>query len=91
MGGETVEARLAGRMQAAQEGDAVAYQQLLRECVPVIARTARALGLPPDRVEDVVQETLLTSTGRAQPTIRRAPFCPGCAPSPAAARSTPPA
>ena len=76
MGGETVEERLAGWMQAAQEGDAVAYQRLLRECVPVIARTVRALGLPPDRVEDVVQETSLT-IHRARRDLRSArPFLP---------------
>ncbi|HST73774.1 MAG TPA: sigma-70 family RNA polymerase sigma factor [Acetobacteraceae bacterium] len=76
MGGETVEARLAERMQAAQEGDAVAYRQLLRDCVPVIARTVRGLGLPPDRVEDVVQETLLT-IHRARATYDPArPFLP---------------
>jgi RNA polymerase sigma factor (sigma-70 family) len=76
MGGETVEERLAAGMQAAQEGKAVAYQRLLRECVPVIARTVRALGLPPDRVEDVVQETLLT-IHRARATYDPArPFLP---------------
>jgi RNA polymerase sigma-70 factor (ECF subfamily) len=76
MGGETVEARLAAWMQAAQEGDAVAYQRLLRECVPVIARLVRALGLPPDRVEDVVQDTLLT-IHRARATYDPArPFLP---------------
>ena len=54
------EARLAPLMRAAQDGDAAAYRALLRDCVPVIAATARRAGLPPDRIDDVVQETLIT-------------------------------
>ncbi len=57
---ETVEARLARLMVAAQQGDAPAYQALLRDSVPVIAATARRQGVAPDRVEDVVQEVLIT-------------------------------
>ena len=54
------EARLAPLMRAAQDGDAAAYRSLLRDCVPVIAATARRMGLRPDRIDDVVQETLIT-------------------------------
>lgn len=47
-------------MAAAQDGDQVAYARLLREAVPflraIVARQHRA----PDRVEDVVQDVLLT-------------------------------
>lgn len=54
------ELRLAPLMRAAQDGDAAAYQALLRDCVPFIAAVARQRGLPADRVDDVVQETLIT-------------------------------
>ena len=49
----------AGLMAAAQGGDKVAYGQLLRECTPLIRRVVRR-GLAPDRVDDVVQDVLLT-------------------------------
>ncbi len=54
------ESRLARLMAAAQRGDAPAYQALLRECVPVIAAAARRQGVAADRVDDVVQEVLIT-------------------------------
>ena len=63
-------------MKAAQDGDAVAYQRLLRDCLPIIAGTVRAQGVPPDRVDDVVQDTLLT-IHRARATYDPArPFLP---------------
>lgn len=47
-------------MAAAQEGDARAYDALLRECLPLLRATCRArLGASQD-VEDAVQEALLT-------------------------------
>ncbi|MBV9628974.1 MAG: sigma-70 family RNA polymerase sigma factor [Xanthobacteraceae bacterium] len=46
-------------MRAAQAGDRSAYAALLRECVPVIRRVA-ARRAPADRVDDVVQDVLLT-------------------------------
>jgi DNA-directed RNA polymerase specialized sigma24 family protein len=52
--------RLAGLMRAAQDGDHAAYQAVLRACVPQAAATARRNGVPPDAVDDVVQDTLLT-------------------------------
>ena len=52
--------RLAALMAAAQEGDAASYKNLLRECLPIVATAARRQGVPPDRVDDVVQEVLLT-------------------------------
>lgn len=57
--GDEMEARLAPLMRAAQDGDAASYQALLRGCLPVIAVIARQQGLSPDRVDDVVQETLI--------------------------------
>lgn len=47
-------------MAAAQAGDRVAYEKLLRECIPVIRRVARRQGVQVDAIDDVVQEVLLT-------------------------------
>ncbi|MCW5695261.1 MAG: sigma-70 family RNA polymerase sigma factor [Bauldia sp.] len=47
-------------MIAAQGGDQVAYRALLSAAVPVVRRVARAIGVPPASVDDVVQETLLS-------------------------------
>lgn len=47
-------------MAAAQAGDKIAYDTLLRDCVPLIRAIARRQGVPPDHVDDVVQEVLLT-------------------------------
>jgi RNA polymerase sigma factor (sigma-70 family) len=46
-------------MAAAQAGDRACYSALLRECVPFI-RTVAARRVPPDRIDDVVQDVLLT-------------------------------
>ena len=51
---------LAAQMRAAQAGDRTAYASLLKACVPMIAATARRSGVRPDRVDDVVQDTLIT-------------------------------
>jgi RNA polymerase sigma-70 factor (ECF subfamily) len=47
-------------MASAQSGDQAAYQALLRGCVPIAGATARRVGVSADRVDDVVQEVLLT-------------------------------
>jgi RNA polymerase sigma factor (sigma-70 family) len=47
-------------MAAAQAGEAQAYTALLRGCVPMINSVARRCGVPGDRLDDVVQEVLLT-------------------------------
>lgn len=76
MSGSDLEQRLAASMAAAQAGDAAAYADLLRACVPVIAAVARGKGIALDRVDDVVQETLLT-LHRARATYDPArPFLP---------------
>jgi RNA polymerase sigma factor (sigma-70 family) len=54
------DARRCAWMAAAQAGDQAAYGALLRDCVGVIEKVARRQGVPADRVDDVVQETLLT-------------------------------
>ena len=73
---ETEDGRLACLMQAAQQGDTASYQAVLRACVPVAAATARRAGIAPDRVDDVVQDVLLT-VHRARPTYDPArPFLP---------------
>jgi len=73
---DTAEATLAALMVAAQSGDQTAYQALLRACVPVAAASARRQGAPPDRVDDVVQDVLLT-IHRARATYDPArPFLP---------------
>jgi len=57
---DTNDAALASLMAASQAGDARAYQQLLRAILPIAAISIRRQGVPPDRVDDVVQEVLLT-------------------------------
>src|SRR5262245_37462581 len=47
-------------MAAAQTGDGVVYQALLRECIPIIKNVARRRGVSVDRIDDVVQDVLLT-------------------------------
>jgi RNA polymerase sigma factor (sigma-70 family) len=54
------DARRRAWMTAAQAGDQAAYGSLLRDCVGVIEKVARRQGVPADRVDDVVQDTLLT-------------------------------
>ncbi|SNB78595.1 RNA polymerase, sigma subunit, ECF family [Arboricoccus pini] len=70
------EARLAAGMAAAQQGDADAYRFVLHQCVSIIAATARARGVDAGRIDDVVQETLIT-IHRARATYDPArPFLP---------------
>ena len=51
--------RLSSLMASAQAGDRTSYAALLRECVPVI-RSVAARRAPADRIDDVVQDVLLT-------------------------------
>jgi RNA polymerase sigma-70 factor (ECF subfamily) len=52
--------RRSALMAAAQAGDKAAYETLLRDSVPLIRAIARRQGVAADRVDDVVQEVLLT-------------------------------
>lgn len=54
------DARRSAWMAAAQAGDRLAYERLLRDCVPLIKSIARRTGVAGDRVDDVVQDVLLT-------------------------------
>jgi RNA polymerase sigma-70 factor (ECF subfamily) len=73
---DSAEATLAALMVAAQGGDQAAYQALLRACVPVATGMARRQGVPADRVDDVVQDVLVT-IHRARATYDPArPFLP---------------
>jgi RNA polymerase sigma factor (sigma-70 family) len=54
------DARRRAWMTAAQAGDQGAYGSLLRDCVGMIEKVARRQGVPADRVDDVVQDTLMT-------------------------------
>jgi len=47
-------------MEAAQSGDRAAYERLLREILPYVRAIVRRHHAAPDRVEDVVQDVLLT-------------------------------
>jgi RNA polymerase sigma factor (sigma-70 family) len=58
--GTESDARRSALMAAAQTGDRVAYETLLRDCVSFIVGVARRQGVPFDRTDDVVQEVLLT-------------------------------
>ena len=60
MTGDVAEKQLAANMKAAQNGDAAAYCSMLRNVVPIVAAIARGQGIKGDRVDDVIQDTLLT-------------------------------
>ena len=54
------EARWSTLMAAAQAGDRIAYDRLLREILPYLRNIVRARHNAPDRVEEIVQDVLLT-------------------------------
>jgi RNA polymerase sigma factor (sigma-70 family) len=54
------DARRSALMAAAQAGDRIAYETLLRDSLSFIVGLSRRQGVPPDRIDDVVQEVLLT-------------------------------
>ena len=55
--------RLTAAMAAAQTGDRVAYELVLRDCVPLVKRIARQQGASADFLDDVVQDVLVTLHG----------------------------
>jgi RNA polymerase sigma factor (sigma-70 family) len=57
---EDLDRRLCALMIDVQAGDRRAYAEVLRACEPVIRRAGRRAGVTDDRLNDVVQETLLT-------------------------------
>jgi RNA polymerase sigma-70 factor (ECF subfamily) len=52
--------RWSALMIAAQNGDGAAYQELLRQCVPFVKNVARRRSKAADRIDDIVQDVLLT-------------------------------
>jgi RNA polymerase sigma factor (sigma-70 family) len=70
--------RLAALMQAAQDGDRIAYAGLLRELVPLLQRLMRRrLGfLQPSDREDLVQDILLSLHAARATYDPRRPFTP---------------
>lgn len=71
-----LEDQLAAGMAAAQQGDGAAYRAVLRDCLPLIAASARAVGARGALVDDVVQETLLTLHNARQTYDPARPFLP---------------
>jgi RNA polymerase sigma factor (sigma-70 family) len=57
---EDTDHRRAAWMIAAQAGDRIAYEALLRDCIPFIKLVVRRQGVHRDMIDDVVQETLIT-------------------------------
>lgn len=47
-------------MRAAQDGDGRAYAALFSDCMPLLRAITRRQGVPADRVDDVVQDVMLT-------------------------------
>ena len=63
-------------MRLAQGGDTGAYRHVLQACVPLAAAAARRQGVPPDLLDDVVQDVLV-SLHRALATYdAERPFAP---------------
>lgn len=58
--GRTAERQRAAWMAAAQDGDRQAYERVLADSLALVRAVARRRGVPPEAIDDVVQETLLT-------------------------------
>lgn len=63
------------RVSAIRAGDRRVLEEVVRECLPGLLRSARAAGLPPDRAEDAVQGSLLVFVERAADFDGRARAC----------------
>lgn len=57
---EAEDLRLRTLMHSAQDGDRVAYEALLRACLPRIRRRLQRRSVDPDLVDDIIQDVLLT-------------------------------
>ena len=57
---EAEDLRLRTLMRSAQDGDRVAYEDLLKACLPRIRRRLQRRGVDPDLVDDIIQDVLLT-------------------------------
>lgn len=57
---ENADVRRRAWMRAAQDGDGQAYADLFRDCMPLLRAVTRRQGVPADRVDDVVQDVMLT-------------------------------
>jgi RNA polymerase sigma-70 factor (ECF subfamily) len=60
---------------AIRAGDAGMLEQVVRDCLPALLRSARAAGLSRDRAEDAVQASLLVFVQRAAEFDGRARAC----------------
>ncbi|MFO1184253.1 MAG: sigma-70 family RNA polymerase sigma factor [Bauldia sp.] len=58
--GLDLDRKLTAAMASAQAGDRQAYERLLRDSAPIVRRVARRGGAVGDRIEDVVQDVLIT-------------------------------
>jgi len=63
-------------MAAAQAGDRASYEELLRDCVPFIRAVVARQHRRPDRIEDAVQDVLLTVHRVRHTYDPRRPFAP---------------
>jgi len=63
-------------MAAAQAGDRASYEELLRDCVPFIRAVVARQHRRPDRIEDAVQDALLTVHRVRHTYDPRRPFAP---------------
>jgi RNA polymerase sigma factor (sigma-70 family) len=60
VGEATIDQQWSMLMTEAQAGDRVSYERLLRECAPFISHVACRQGVRGERLDDVVQEALMT-------------------------------
>lgn len=63
-------------MEAAQQGDSAAYDQLLSELLPMLRRFVRSKWSNANDVEDIVQDILMSLHGVRQTYDPRRPFMP---------------
>lgn len=73
---ESDEPRWAGLMSSAQDGNQADYARLLKEIVPLVRAVAAHHHRSPDRIDDVVQDVLLTLHRIRQTYDPDRPFMP---------------